>query len=128
MMNISRHFYLLGGHLTLLLGIAGAFLPVLPTTPFLLLSAFLYSKSSPRIHQWLITHPIIGKPIREWEESGVIRLWAKILATVMISFVIILKFQKLQIPDWVKIIFSIILILVLIFIWTRPSKVPVKKV
>lgn len=127
-MKISRHFYLLGGHLSLLLGIAGAFLPVLPTTPFLLLSAFLYSKSSPRIHQWLITHPIIGKPIREWEESGVIRLWAKILATVMISFVIILKFQKLQIPDWLKILFSIILIFVLIFIWTRPSKAPSKKV
>jgi len=127
-MKISRHFYLLGGHLSLLLGIAGAFLPVLPTTPFLLLSAFLYSKSSPRIHQWLITHPIIGKPIREWEESGVIRLWAKILATVMISVVIILKFQKLQIPDWLKILFSIILIFVLIFIWTRPSKAPSKKV
>ncbi|MCK6594112.1 MAG: YbaN family protein [Bacteriovoracaceae bacterium] len=121
-MNISRHLYLLGGHLTLLLGIAGAFLPVLPTTPFLLLSAFLYSKSSPRIHQWLITHPIIGKPIREWEESGVIRLWAKILATIMISLVIFFKFQRLAIPEWLKIIFSLILVSVLIFIWTRPSK------
>ncbi len=113
---------LIFGHLFLLLGIIGAFLPVLPTTPFLLLAAFLYSKSSPKIHKWLIEHKIIGKSIREWEESGVIRPWAKILATIMIALVIIVKFQKLPIHISIKLILAFVLMLVLIFIWTRPSK------
>ena len=88
---------LLLGHLALSLGLLGAFLPVLPTTPFLLLATFFYSKSSKKLHQWLTQHPQFGKPIRDWEESGVIRPWAKFLATVMILLVITLKFQKLMI-------------------------------
>ena len=125
---MKRTVYLLLGHLFLILGVAGAFLPVLPTTPFLLLSAFLYSKSSPKIHRWLTEHKIIGKPIREWEESGVIRPWAKILATIMIGLVIVVKFQKLPIHFGIKVVLTTILILVLVFIWTRPNrpKLPLK--
>lgn len=118
---MKRTIFLLFGHLTFVLGVIGAFVPVLPTTPFLLLAALFYSKSSPRIHQWLVGHKIIGKPIREWEESGVIRPWAKILATLMITFVIFFKFQKLNIHLSLKGLLSAILVAVLAFIWTRPN-------
>ncbi len=123
---MKRIVYLIFGHIFFVLGVAGAFLPILPTTPFLLLATLFYSKSSPKFYHWIIEHPIIGKPVRDWNESGVIRPWAKILATIMILSVIVLKFQKLNIPENLKIIFSIILIGVLIFIWTRPNSDKIK--
>ena len=64
------------GHLFLVLGIIGAFLPVLPTTPFLLLAAFFYSKSSDKIHNWLMNHKYLGPPLKDWHERGVIGLKA----------------------------------------------------
>lgn len=59
-------FALLGG-VSLLLGLIGAFLPVLPTTPFILLAALLFSKSSPRLHHWMLNHPWFGTMIRDWQ-------------------------------------------------------------
>ncbi|ART81345.1 hypothetical protein CBP31_00770 [Oceanisphaera profunda] len=61
------------GWLALVLGIIGAFLPVMPTTPFILLAAFLFSKSSPRIHYWLVNHPWFGPLIHDWQTHRGIR-------------------------------------------------------
>jgi uncharacterized membrane protein YbaN (DUF454 family) len=55
-------------------------LPVLPTTPFLLLAAACLARSSPRLHRWLLGHPVFGPPIRNWEENGAISRSAKRLA------------------------------------------------
>ena len=118
---MKKIIYLLLGHVFLIIGIIGAFLPVLPTTPFLLLAAFLYSKSSTKLHNWLFTHKYLGPPLRDWQERGVIGIKAKILATVMVLLVLILRFPKLDIPIVAKGIASTVLVGVLIFIWTRPS-------
>lgn len=124
---MKKIVYQLLGHLCLALGIAGAFLPILPTTPFLLLAAYLYSQSNDRLHQWIISHPKLGAPLRDWQEEGVIGIKAKLLATTMISLVIGLRIPTLQIELWIKVIASLILIGVLIFIWTRPGHVENKK-
>lgn len=118
---MKKIVYLLLGHLFLIIGIIGAFLPVLPTTPFLLLAAFLYSKSSTKLHHWLFNHKYLGPPLKDWQERGVIGIKAKILATVMIFLVLIFRFPKLDIPMTAKGLASAVLIGVLIFIWTRPS-------
>ncbi len=114
--------FLIIGHISLSLGIIGAFLPILPTTPFLLLSAYFYSKSSPRLHNWMINHKYLGPPLKNWQEGGVIGLKSKIIATIMIVLVLIFRIRILEINLWIKVIATTVLASVLLFIWTRPSK------
>jgi hypothetical protein len=75
-----RTLWLAAGLLALGLGLLGVVLPVLPTTPFLLVAAACFAKSSPRLHGWLLAHPAFGPPIRNWEENGAISRPAKRLA------------------------------------------------
>lgn len=109
------------GFLSLALGVIGIFVPLLPTVPFLLLSAFCFSKGSPRLHAWLLAQPRIGPMIREWQAHGVIRTRVKILATgtmlVLLSYPMIFK----PIATEIKAVVAAICLSVLAFIWTRPS-------
>lgn len=118
---IVRAFWLTLGFASLILGFIGVFLPVLPTTPFVLLAAFSFSKSSKRLHQWIRHSPLFGPPIRDWQDGGVIRPPAKRLAT----FFIVLSFSGLTffspMPLVGKIVFDVFAAGVLIFIWSRPS-------
>ncbi len=75
-----RSLWLAAGGLFLGLGLLGVLLPVLPTTPFLLLAAGCFARSSPRLHGWLLSHRLFGPPIRNWEENGAISRPAKRLA------------------------------------------------
>jgi uncharacterized membrane protein YbaN (DUF454 family) len=119
---MKKIIYLFLGHLCLALGIVGAFLPVLPTTPFLLLAAFLYSKSNHKLHQWLLNHKYFGSSLRDWEENGVIRIYPKIIASVMLILIMTLRIPTLKIHLGIKIFAILILVGVLIFILSRPSK------
>lgn len=122
-MGYKKFSYLLLGWTSLLLGVVGIVLPLLPTTPFVLLSAYCFSKSSKRFHRWLLTHKVFGPMVRDWENGGVIRLKAKLLATVSIVLMVSLSFYLLQ-PN-LFVIFTIVatISLVLAFIWSRPSEV-----
>ena len=62
------------------LGIVGIFVPLLPTTPFLLLSAGLYAKSSEKLYNWLLNHKILGNYIKSFREDKAISLHIKIIA------------------------------------------------
>jgi len=120
--NSKRIIFFCCGWISIILGVAGIFLPILPTTPFAILAAWCFSKSSERWHQWLLNHKIFGPTIRDWERDGVINPRAKALATSMIVllFSYTLIFVKVHIV--VKSIVTTIGISVLFFIWTRPSK------
>lgn len=80
-----RYVYLAIGWLFVVVGGIGIFLPVLPTTPFLLISLWAFSKSSPRLHNWLYTHPKAGPYLVAWSRYHVIPLKAKILAVSLMS-------------------------------------------
>ena len=75
-----KTLYIALGTLSLALGILGIFLPLLPTTPFLLLTAALYFKSSPRLYNWLLNHKHLGPYIRNFRENKAIPLHAKIIS------------------------------------------------
>jgi uncharacterized membrane protein YbaN (DUF454 family) len=71
--------------LCLLLGLVGVFIPILPTVPFLVIAAWAASRSSPRLHRWLLSHPRFGHLLRDWYEAGVVPRRAKWLATLMMA-------------------------------------------
>ncbi|MDR0371553.1 MAG: YbaN family protein [Prevotellaceae bacterium] len=71
------------GLVSLGVGLLGIFLPLLPTTPFLLLSATLFAKSSDRLYNWLITHKAFGECIRNFRENKTIPLRVKIISIGM---------------------------------------------
>jgi uncharacterized membrane protein YbaN (DUF454 family) len=117
-----KMLFILFGHIFLLLGVVGIFLPLVPTTPFLLLATFFYSKGSSHFHQWLIQHKIFGSSIRRWEEKRAIHIKAKVLATLAIGLVVFFKILNLNIFIVIKMSIITILTGVLIFIWSRPSE------
>lgn len=74
-----RALLIAAGSVSLALAAVGIFIPFLPTTPFLLLSAACYARSSARLYTWLIGHRIFGRYIRSWREHRAIPLHAKIV-------------------------------------------------
>lgn len=73
-----KNLYTIIGLISLSLGIIGVFLPLLPTTPFVLLSAYLFARGSKRLNNWLRNHRIFGEIIRDYQEDKSIPLHAKI--------------------------------------------------
>ena len=72
------------GSVSLALGIMGVFLPVLPTTPFLLLSAALYMRSSQRLYDWLMSHKHLGAYIRNFREHKALPMRVKVVSVTMV--------------------------------------------
>lgn len=79
-----RYVWLGLGHVFVVLGMVGVFLPILPTVPFVLLAVACYSRGSARFERWLMDHPRFGPAIRDWRGRGVIRRRAKVTAAVML--------------------------------------------
>lgn len=79
-----RGVFVMLGTLFVLIGAIGVILPVLPTTPFLLLAAACYARGSVRFYNWLMRNPLFGHYIRTWRQEGRIPMKAKILAVTMI--------------------------------------------
>jgi uncharacterized membrane protein YbaN (DUF454 family) len=109
------------GWLSFFLGVIGAFLPILPTTPFLILAAFLFSKSSPRFHKWVLNLPMAGPAVQDWQQQRVIKPRAKILCGTMILLSLFLIWNHPRILLVIKILVTVILGTVGSFVVTRKS-------
>ncbi len=81
---VTRYVLIGLGSIFLGLGVLGVFLPVLPTTPFVLLAGACYARSSERLYEWLLNNRLLGPSIREWGETKSIGRRAKITAILMI--------------------------------------------
>ncbi len=78
----------------------GVALPLLPTTPFLLLAAYCFARSSPTLHVWLTTHPSFGPAIVDWQKHGAISRRAKRLAATTMLAALLLTLA-MGLPGWV---------------------------
>ncbi len=116
-----RILYLCLGWLMVATGIVGAFLPILPTTPFLLIALWCFSKSSPKLEAWLLSHPRFGPSLRNWREKGAIPRKAKIAAvSLMTMSYAIFWFATEPTPLRASIVAAVMLGAAL-FVTTRPE-------
>lgn len=103
------------------LGAAGAFLPVLPTVPFLLVAAWAASRGWPRLEVWMLEHERFGPPIRQWRERGVVARRAKWVASLLMgaSAIIVLL---LGLPVLVKGLVILVMACTAWWLWLRPEQ------
>lgn len=118
-----RPVWLLVGATATACGVAGIVLPLVPTTPFLLLAAYAFARSSPRLHTWLINHPRFGPLIRDWRDHGAIGARAKSLA-VAVMLATLLGGVLAGLPVWILAVQAAILACVAAFLLSRPTARP----
>ncbi|MXX22881.1 MAG: DUF454 domain-containing protein [Rhodospirillales bacterium] len=120
----SRWLFLAIGWTCVGSGCLGLVLPLLPTTPFLLLAAWAFGRSSPRWRRWLRHHRRFGSLMRAWEDHRVIPPWAKGTALVAISAGFAWLVSVREWPLWAHAVTAALLGLVAVWIVTRPSRPP----
>jgi uncharacterized protein len=112
-----RYLYIAAGWISLALGIIGVVTPILPTTPFILLSGYCFARGSERFHTWIMRHKYFGPMIRAFRDEKRIPLKAKIIATAMI--VVTMTATALVVRKPVAIIgMASVGVAVVIYIWT----------
>jgi uncharacterized membrane protein YbaN (DUF454 family) len=100
--RLAKALYGLVGGIALALGIIGIFLPGLPTTPFVLLAAACFAKASPRVHQWMLQHQLIGPMLRNWEEHRSLTLRTKCVAIGSMSIMIAVSIWSFPGRPWIQ--------------------------
>jgi len=98
--RLQRSLLVVAGVVSLVLAVAGAILPGLPTTPFVLLAAACFAKSSPRMHAWLLANRWLGPMVRDWEANHSLPLKVKWLATTMMLIMVTLSAWHLHHRPW----------------------------
>ena len=116
----TRFFWLLAGLAAVAIGAVGVVLPLLPTTPFLLVAAFAFARSSDRLNSWLREHRAFGPLIDNWHRDGSIGRETKRTAIIVI-FVTPVITWLLDAPLWILACQIVVLSAAAIFILTRPS-------
>ncbi|MEM6309691.1 MAG: YbaN family protein [Pseudomonadota bacterium] len=118
--SFSNLLWTIAGLASLGLGVIGIFLPLLPTTPLVLLAAFCFAKGSPRLHSWLVEHPRFGPAIKDWQARGAVSKKGKRLALIAMAATFGLALA-LGLAWYLILIQALCLGAVAIFIVTRPD-------
>ncbi len=116
---MKRQLYLIAGCTALALGLIGIPLPLLPTVPFFILAAFCFARSSPKLENWIITHPHYGPPIVAWREKGTVSRKGKWAATGAFGFSTLIGLFTLSMP-W-ALLPLIISVICGTWLWRRPE-------
>lgn len=116
-----RVLFVVLGFASLATGVAGAFLPLLPTTPFLLLAAFLFSRSSPRLHGWLMRNRFVGPAVERWERERTVSRRVKWTATAMCALSAAISVPLLPHPAGQAGLAAFLAVLVAV-VWRLPER------
>lgn len=119
--SIKKGIYFIVGVLALGAGIVGVFLPVIPTTPFILLSAWCFFRSSSKIYQWVISNPTFGPTVENYQEGRGITVKTKIRAVVMMWLAITVSVYFFISNIYIIGVLYLIAIAVTIYLYRLPT-------
>ena len=120
--NMLKILYQVGGSISIGLAMTGLFLPVLPTTPFVLLAIFLFGKSQPEKIQEIMQHPRLGPFVQDYLDPQGIPLKSKIKALLVLWFSILISVTFFIPLIAIKLLILSIATLVSIWIWMKPTR------
>jgi uncharacterized membrane protein YbaN (DUF454 family) len=120
--SLRRPLLLATGWFCVGLGAIGIVLPLVPTTPFLLVALWAFSRSSPELAAKIRNHPIAGAYVRDWEDEGVIPIGAKILAMTMMATMLGYLHFGSGLPGWVVLTAGAVMLVAGAYILSRPSR------
>ncbi|MEE8727604.1 MAG: DUF454 family protein [Rahnella inusitata] len=116
---MKRVLLIILGWICVVLATLGVVLPLLPTTPFLLLAAWCFARSSPRFHHWLLHRSWFGSYLRHWQQHRALPKGAKpkAVALILVTFAVSIYFVPLL---WVRILLLCMMFMLLIMMWRLP--------
>ena len=117
---MTRLVALILGYFFLVLAIVGIFLPVLPTVPFLLLTAWFAARGSERLHSWLYTHPYLGKLLLDWDRYGAVSRTSKVIAVIMLITSWAVMYHRLN-NTWGLVSIAVLFVAIAIYLVSRPE-------
>jgi hypothetical protein len=118
----TRWLWLALAYASLGIGIVAIFIPGIPTTEFILLSAWAASRGSPRLQHWLENHPVFGKMIYNWRNGRVVARRAKISASLMMSVCLVIMLLTVK-HRWIIVIAGLGMAAGALWMWSRPERV-----
>jgi uncharacterized membrane protein YbaN (DUF454 family) len=114
----ARAFLLLMGIIALVLGVIGIFIPLLPTTPFLLLASYSFARSNKRFNDWLLTNRFFGKHLRGYLNSKTVKREIKWITIGILWVTILISIFVIHTPLFVKLFLIVVAIGVTIHLYT----------
>ena len=120
-LGVRRLIYLGVGWLGLGMAVAGVILPILPTTPMLLVAVWAFGKSSPELAEKIRNHRVFGPPVRDWQDHGVISTTAKLLAITVMTLMGAWLWIFGNLPVWLTLLISTIMVGAGLFVGSRPG-------
>lgn len=117
----TRIALIVAGGVSLFLGVLGIFLPVFPTTPFVLLAAACWSRASPRLHRWLHAQPHVGPILEEWERHHALPRKVKFIVIALLLPSIAGLIWILHDRVWLAGTIAAIALIVIVIIWRLPE-------
>jgi uncharacterized protein len=123
-MNLKKSLYLAAGWISVGLAIMGVIMPILPTTPFLLVAVWAFSRSSPELAERIRNHKTFGPFVRNWQDAGVIPTRAKFLAVAMMAGASDYLWFYSAAPHWAALMIIAAMVPIAIYVLSRPSQQP----
>jgi uncharacterized membrane protein YbaN (DUF454 family) len=119
----SRVSYFCLGWLMLALGVIGAFVPLMPTTIFVILASWFFARSSPRLAAWLVDHPRFGATLRAWHGTGAVPRQAKVMACIGMTVGFVLFWIGAHPGFWLAAIVAALMLASALYVVTRPAPI-----